>query len=202
MVRLDVKIDVCTGPKSQLFVFWFGPEGSAIFAPAERQVIIPNGIDEKNFGKVLLRRKELQTNGENTNKPFTLGLIGRVVPVKGILDFILAMKLLKEKANSPFQVWIIGGAGEDKAYAQSCLDLCSELRLNDTIKFCGEQNMTEVLLNIDLVILSSHSEALPMVILEAMASGISVVSTRVGCVVDMLEKELTSDSGQIIELVA
>jgi len=56
----------------------------------------------------------------------------------------------------------------------------ASLGLADNVKFLGFQKLTDLLPQIGLVVLSSISEALPLVILEGYAAGVPTVSTDVG----------------------
>ena len=56
----------------------------------------------------------------------------------------------------------------------------AQLDLGDKVKFLGFQKLTDLLPKVGLVVLSSISEALPLVILEGYAAGVPTVSTDVG----------------------
>lgn len=55
------------------------------------------------------------------------------------------------------------------------------------IRFMGNQNMQEHWHNIDLLVLPSRHEGLPMVVLEAMSQGIPVIATRAGALPDIIK---------------
>jgi len=140
-------------------------------APAEKTRTIPNGIPIERFAPL----RELRPAGI----PKVVALIGRVVPIKDIKTFIRAMFIARR--NDPeIEGWIVGPQDEDPAYAAECLDLVAGLGMQSHIKFMGFQNIDELMPRIGLVALSSISEGLPLVILEAFASGVPVVATDVG----------------------
>ncbi len=144
--------------------------------------IIPNGINYDRFSET--REQQALRHAKRTEKDFVwkIALVGRIVPVKGILDLIEAVALLKQQGKIKFKVDLIGPKDEDLNYYEQCVSLVKKLDLEDVITFAGSQNVIQALKNVDLVLLSSHSEALPMVILEAMSSSIPVISTDVGSV--------------------
>ena len=78
------------------------------------------------------------------------------------------------------EAWIAGPEDEDPGYAQECRDLALQLGLADKIKFLGFQKLTDLLDKVGLVVLSSISEALPLVILEGYAAGVPTLATDVG----------------------
>lgn len=140
-------------------------------APAERTCNIPNGIDVARFAP--LRQQRPGT------PPPIFCLIGRVVPIKDIKTFIRAARIVT--AHYPeAEAWIAGPEDEDPAYAQECRELAHSLGLADKVRFLGFQQLTELLPKVGLVVLSSISEALPLVMLEGYAAGVPAVTTDVG----------------------
>jgi len=111
--------------------------------------------------------------------PPVLCLIGRVVPIKDIKTFIRAMRIVANRMPE-VQGWIAGPEDEDPGYAQECRDLVASLGLEDNLKFLGFQKIDELMPKIGLVVLSSISEALPLVILEGYAAGVPTLATDVG----------------------
>ncbi|MEG0139479.1 MAG: GT4 family glycosyltransferase PelF [Comamonas sp.] len=140
-------------------------------ADAERTRNVPNGIRLERF--VPLRNMRTATT------PPVLCLIGRVVPIKDIKTFIRSMRRIVNKLPQA-QAWIAGPTDEDPSYVQECKNLVASLSLQNHVKFLGMQRVEDLMPLVGLVVLSSVSEALPLVILEAQASGVPVVSTDVG----------------------
>ena len=69
-----------------------------------------------------------------------------------------------------------------------CKKLVQDLGLSDLIDFCGvTSDVYSVLSRADGFLLCSHYEGMPMTLIEAMASGLPIVATAVGGVVDMIE---------------
>jgi glycosyltransferase involved in cell wall biosynthesis len=58
--------------------------------------------------------------------------------------------------------------------------MAAQLGLGEKVKFLGFQKLTDLLPKVGLVVLSSISEALPLVILEGYAAGVPTLSTDVG----------------------
>jgi glycosyltransferase involved in cell wall biosynthesis len=140
-------------------------------APPERTTNIPNGIDVARFAPLRAQRPE--------QIPQVLCLIGRVVPIKDIKTFIRAMRTVVNHLPAA-QAWIAGPEDESPEYAQECREITQQLGLENQVKFLGFQKLTELLPKVGLVVLSSISEALPLVILEGYAAGVPTLSTDVG----------------------
>ena len=83
--------------------------------------------------------------------------------------------------------WIVGPEDEDETYVRECKELVDSLGLNQRVKFLGFQNVNEILPQLGLMVLTSISEALPLVILEAHAAGLPCLATDVGACRELLE---------------
>jgi glycosyltransferase involved in cell wall biosynthesis len=140
-------------------------------APAPKTRTIPNGVDLRRLAPLRTQRAG--------DVPKVLCLIGRVVPIKDVKTFIRAM-LTVVRSMPDAEAWIAGPENEDPAYAAECRELIDRLGLADKVKLLGLQRIDELLPRIGVLVLSSISEALPLVVLEAFAAGVPVVTTDVG----------------------
>ena len=140
-------------------------------ADPARTTNIPNGIDLARYAPVRQKRAR--------ETPPVVALIGRIVPIKDVMTFVRAIRTVVNRMPQA-EAWIIGPEDEDREYAQQCRNLAVGLGISDKVKFLGFQNMTEVLPQVGCVVLSSISEALPLVLLEGFAAGVPAVATDVG----------------------
>jgi len=147
-------------------------------APAARTQNIPNGIDVESFSVLLKHRQK--------RAPRVVALVGRVVPIKDIKTFIRAI-FIASRSMPDIEGWIVGPEEENPAYALECRALAENLGLSANFKFLGFQRVDEVLPKIDLIALTSISEALPLAVLEGFASGIPAVTTDVGSCRQLIE---------------
>ncbi|WDD92527.1 GT4 family glycosyltransferase PelF [Burkholderia sp. FERM BP-3421] len=147
-------------------------------APAARTATIPNGVNLPRLAPLRAQRA--------ATVPRTLCLIGRVVPIKDIKTFIRAMLTVLRRMPDA-EAWIAGPEDEDLAYAQECRALVESLGLKDKVRFLGFQKIDELLPKCGLLVLSSISEALPLVVLEGFAAGVPSVTTDVGSCRQLIE---------------
>lgn len=147
-------------------------------AAAERTRSIPNGVDVDGLAPLV----EQRVAGPHR----VVALIGRVVPIKDIKTFIRAM-FVASRSMPDIEGWIIGPEEEDPAYALECRALVESLGLADNVKFLGFQRIDAVLPKIDVIALTSISEALPLVVLEGFAAGIPSITTDVGSCRQLIE---------------
>jgi glycosyltransferase involved in cell wall biosynthesis len=145
-------------------------------AEEDKAIVIPNGIDIPRFSSVVREKRE----------GFHVGLVGRVVPIKDIKTFILMAKIVAE-AIPEARFWCIGPTDEDPAYFEDCRALVESFQLSSRFTFTGKADVRAHYAFLDVLLLTSVREAQPLVILEAYAAGVPVVSTRVGNVAELLD---------------
>lgn len=146
-------------------------------APPERLRVIPNGIDTARFETLPDRR--------DPRRPL-VALLGRVVPIKDVKSFIRAAALVHARLPDA-QLVVLGPLDEDPDYAAECRALVDELHLDRVLRFPGRVAIADWLPRIDVLVLTSLSEAQPLVILEGGACGIPVVAPDVGSCREMIE---------------
>ncbi|MEM9489035.1 MAG: GT4 family glycosyltransferase PelF [Myxococcota bacterium] len=153
-------------------------------APADKTIIVPNGVNVQRFGPALDQRSD--------ELPLVVGFIGRLVPIKDVKTFIRAMRVVCT-ALPRAEGWLIGSSEEEPEYTADCEALVTSLGLDQQVKFLGFQNVAEILPKLGVVVLTSISEALPLVILEGFAAGVPAVSTDLGACRELIEGRLPED---------
>lgn len=147
---------------------------------------IHNGIDLR---KVIARRPPAEvrrTLGIDANT-ILIGTAGRLSPVKGHAGFLRAARLILEQ--EPGAKFLIAGGGplEDDLVA-----LARQLQINGACHFLGPRaDVHDLTAAMDMFVLPSLNEGMPMAILEAMALGTPVVATAVGGVPEVVQHRVT-----------
>ncbi|MFA5146144.1 MAG: lipopolysaccharide heptosyltransferase II [Candidatus Omnitrophota bacterium] len=147
--------------------------------PRERIRLIPRGVDVQRF--------KFRDPVSWHPKGFTVGMVSRITPLKGHADFIKAVSILNRKIPQ-LKALIVGEAPKEK-YKEELELLVRRLGLHRTIEFSGARHdIPKVMEDLDLLVSATVTpEAFGRVIIEAQASGVPVVATRVGGVVDIIE---------------
>jgi glycosyltransferase involved in cell wall biosynthesis len=143
-------------------------------ADPAKLLVIPNGIDLAEA-----------TTRDRGDQPPTVALIGRVVPIKDIKTFLRACAILREYIPD-VRVWILGPLDEDPEYVAECQQLTTHLDLEGTVTYKGRVALKDYYPLIDVLVLTSVSEAQPLVILEGAAVGVPAVATDVGSCREMI----------------
>jgi glycosyltransferase involved in cell wall biosynthesis len=151
-------------------------------ADEARTRVIPNGIVMDDF---------TEQAKPSLDRP-VIALVGRVVPIKDIKTFIRAMRSVCNSLPDA-EAWIVGPEDEDVDYVLECRSLVSSLGLEDKVLFKGFQKVSDVMPKIQLLMLTSISEAQPLVLLEAMAAGVPQVTTDVGSCRELIEGGIDED---------
>lgn len=115
---------------------------------------------------------------------FVVGLVGRLSPVKGIEYLLRAVSLLvNEQGMESIQVLIIGGGPLQKSLEA----LSGSLGIAAHVTFLGERHDVPSLLSLlDVCVMPSLHEGIPMALLEAMRAGCPVIATAVGGIPEVL----------------
>ena len=148
-------------------------------APEHKLRLIPNGIDVDLYARV---------SRCTDPRPPTVLMIGRIVPIKDTRTFIVAVSLLKKELVPNVVAILIGPEEEDPSYAEGCRQLVAQLGLESTVRFLGRvPDVTVYLGQADVIALTSISEAQPIALLEAAATGLPAVTTDVGSCRELIE---------------
>lgn len=140
--------------------------------------IIANGIDLERFSQAF--------DARTAERPRVVAMIGRVVPIKDVKTFVRAIGVLRCRVPEAVG-WIVGGTEEGAGYGEECEALAQSLGLSEALRFLGHQNIVELLPQIGLLMLSSISEAQPLVLLEGFAAGVPSITTDVGSCRELIE---------------
>jgi glycosyltransferase involved in cell wall biosynthesis len=108
-----------------------------------------------------------------------VGMIGRLVRLKGYYDYMEAARILKTQGE-PIKFLSIGLATPEKADALSPHELIAQYGLAGTMQYLGMRNdVRELIAAMDTLVLASYTEGVPRVLMEAAAMGKAAVGTDV-----------------------
>ena len=115
-----------------------------------------------------------------------IGSIGRLNEQKSPADFVRVAEAVHKSRPEVHFVWVGDGPLE-----QEVQKLSTELQLDSVIHWLGHRNDVPQLLHIfDCFVLTSRWEGFPLVILEAMASGVPVIATNIPGTCEAIQHEV------------
>jgi glycosyltransferase involved in cell wall biosynthesis len=155
--------------------------------PPERVGVIYNGIDTTAFANGVTDRwavrKELGAQEHSL-------VILQVARLDYLKDHATAVRTLERVLRQrPDALLVLVGEGPEYAKVR---ELVRQRGLESSVRFLGLRNdVARLLRAADLFLLTSISEGIPLTLIEAMAAGLPVVTTRVGGVPEVVEEALT-----------
>jgi glycosyltransferase involved in cell wall biosynthesis len=168
-------------PLTDAFIAVAEPQGRYLAAhegcTAAKIHVIPNGVDVERFrpcppNETLRREFALAADAA------VVGIVAALRPEKNHSLFLRAAARVRRAV--PNARFLIVGDGPQRGALEALADALS---VADAVRFLGTRSdVPEVLSLIDVLALTSHIEANPVSVLEAMAAGKPVVATRVGSV--------------------
>lgn len=150
---------------------------------AARLALIPNGVDTAVFVPRSPAPQSLRLQlGIAAHAPLA-GFVGRLSWEKGPDVFLRAA--LGAHQLLPQAHFVVIGEGP---MLEQLRHFTAQFGLQQHVHFAGLQSdMPEVLPQLDLLVSSSHSEAMPLAVMEAMSCGLPVLATRAGGVPDLIQ---------------
>lgn len=143
---------------------------------------IPNGVNTKRFRPVADdRKRKLRQQLNLPNKEMLIAYCGRLVSYKGVALLLrVAQSIHRTQPNVGFV--IVGSGGFDIHNCEAELKEYVVINgLEKCVAFAGEvNNVHEFLQAADIFAFPTEKDAFPLALVEAMASGLAVISTPVG----------------------
>ncbi len=120
--------------------------------------------------------------------------VGHVIKTKGIFELIEAFKNIN---NNNFTLRIVG-------YIEPHMKNVLNIHIGEikNIEITGEEPYEEIIkdmLSCDIFVLPTYTEGFPNVILESMTCSCAIISTRVGAIPELLEKDQYGEYGILID---
>lgn len=161
--------------------------------PPRRGSVVYDGIATTPFDRDVARQR---LRSELSISPATelVGMVGRLASQKDYPTLIEAgARVLQSRPGVRFLV--VGDHSTTQAfrdYHRGLEELLGAHRMREHFIFTGfREDIPQILSALDVFVLSSHFEGLPLVILEAMAQGTPVVATAVGGVPEVVQDDVT-----------
>ncbi len=157
-----------------------------------RIVVIPNWIDTSRYDAVCGRRSE--ADGRQDGDPVRILYVGWMRDIKGVQFLIPAVARLL-RTHPDVRLTLCGGGGLLEELKQRA----RELNISHCVDFRGwveNDAVRSLMAESDLLVLPSLAEGMPNAIIQAMACGLPVVSTRVTSIPEIVKH---GENGILVE---
>jgi glycosyltransferase involved in cell wall biosynthesis len=172
--RTDALIAVSASTRDDLLALGIGTP--------ERWTVVPLALDLGPLLELEMTSDEARAWLDLPNGVPTVGIVGRLVPIKNHVLFLEAAARISQKR--PDVVFVIAGDGE----LRSMLEAEAGGSIGERIRFLGwTTDLPALYAALDVVVSTSLSEGTPVALIEALAAGRPVVATDVGGVGDVVE---------------
>jgi glycosyltransferase involved in cell wall biosynthesis len=154
-----------------------------------KSTVIYNGVDTELFHPSQSIRKMVREKMKIDENTVVIANVGYIMPPKG-QDFLLRVfkDLLNQHKIDLMLLFVGNPHPRYKNYFKDLIRFVKENELNGKVKFLGfRSDIDEILKSIDILVVSSiYNEGCPMVILEAMSTGVPVVAPDSGGVPEVV----------------
>ncbi|MFC1903419.1 glycosyltransferase [Chloroflexota bacterium] len=172
LARNCQRIIAATEKEKRDIIYYYG-------ASPETVSVIPCGVNLELFRPVNKAEAKRHLGFSNNGK--SILFVGRIEPLKGIDKLLMAMTYLKNKRD--LRLLIIGG-DENSQYEMARLqELSQQLQIQDSVFFLGlvkQEELPFYYSAADVCVIPSYYESFGLVVLESLACGTPVVTTKVG----------------------
>lgn len=148
--------------------------GIGLFGDKQPFVFVPNGIDLAQYREVPISKKTIRDNLSLSEDAFVVGHIGRFEEQK---NHRLLLQIVKELINEKPNSYLISvGTGTLEKEIQT---LAKTLNIESNVLFLGERDdIPELMKAMDVFLMPSLYEGLPMVAVEAQAANLKLVLSK------------------------
>jgi glycosyltransferase involved in cell wall biosynthesis len=154
-------------------------------AIAERTTVITHGVDIDSLRRASREQAgHMEPEIRSADVPL-IACVANLRPAKAHDVLIDALSLMKSRRIA-FQCLLVG-SGPQEAIVKRLID---DRDLNDCVTMLGTRaDARDIIAESDMVVLSSHIEGLPVVLMEAAALGTPIVTTAVGGIPDLFKND-------------
>lgn len=159
--------------------------------PHSKRVVIPNAVDPKPYETLRPEAREIVEGFFASAPQSIIGAVGRLSPEKGMDVLVHAAALVAKQR--PEVGFLVFGDGPARAQLENLIDREGLAGRFVLAGFCAD--LPSVLPGLDMIVSPSHTEGLPVALLEAMAAARPIIATAVGGTPEVV---IDGETGELI----
>ncbi len=178
---------VMEGASCNFFVSEALKEASEKITPSARKEVLYNGVSEDFFRFPDHCREEMRKNNGLSADDKVVAFVGSIVAVKNVSTIQPVFHEIRSRYDGPLKFWMVGD-GKLRAEIQPVMIADKSI----DVTFWGNvpsEHMPSVMNCIDVLVLPSLNEGLPLVCAEAIRSGACVVGSDAGGIPEVIGKD-------------
>jgi glycosyltransferase involved in cell wall biosynthesis len=151
-------------------------------------------LNEQNYKKIMnisgaryINSDRFRITKKYEERKFIIGFVGRIIKEKGILEFLEAIPLLIDLNQRDISFLIIGSGDLDELVKSEARRIQQEYGVQITVTGWVNEELPLLLNEMKVMVLPTHSDAFPTIILEAMACGTPVLASPIGGIPDIIK---------------
>ena len=150
----------------------------------KKMLVIPNAVEPTPaVGRAAARARLRGLMGGGAPSMPIVGTLARLVDVKDLATLVRAARHVVDAV--PEARFVLGGEGPERAALEG---LRAELGLAAHVHLPGTLDGRDVISGFDVAVLTSQREGMPNFVVESMAAGVPLVSTRAGAAAELLDE--------------
>ncbi|MCX7765447.1 MAG: glycosyltransferase family 4 protein [Candidatus Sumerlaeia bacterium] len=152
-------------------------------------VFVSNPVAIEKFSVSPAEARKCRRELNIPENAFVILNVGFISKRKGIDILLKAYARIKPELPDSRLVIVGSYSHTPSSYWNELQQIIAQNKLEENVYFTGHrEDVARLMAMSDLLVLSSRNEAVPICVLEAMATGIPVVATNVGAIVEILEQ--------------
>jgi sugar transferase (PEP-CTERM/EpsH1 system associated) len=156
--------------------------------PSHRVSQIYNGVDTERFRPAQGVREAIAGCPFGQPEEFLVGWVGRMDPIKDLPNLLQGFARSTQRSASRLRLVLVG----DGPARPEVERLVRQQGLDERVWLAGERtDVAQIMRGLDCFILPSLGEGISNTILEAMATRLAVIATRVGGNAELIESGMT-----------
>ena len=161
-------------------------DSSSYITTSGKKMVLYNGVDESQFKRYSTEKKQRIRMGLGIHSHFNVAFIGNLYPIKNVMVLPSIFKRMAMAFGEEIGFHIVGDG-----FLRNRLEglFCEQ---NVTVRFWGNvmpQMIPDIINVMDLIVLPSKNEGLPLIAVESLACGTPLLGSDVGGIKEVVGEE-------------